>query len=88
MFNPLRIALRGKLLALIAAPMLLASATAAAPAPTEGAADIIAYKHTFYSDATYSQVVGYAFGYCDGDYIVWSGYETDYYRYRFMGQCP
>lgn len=84
MSNTLLTSLRRKLLALVAAPLLLAAATAAAPST----ADTIAYKHTFYSDATYTQQVGYAFGYCDGDYIVWSGYETDYYRYRFMGQCP
>jgi hypothetical protein len=87
MSNTLRSLFRRKLLALVAVPMLVAAA-AAAPAPSEGAADVIAYKHTFYSNATYTQVVGYAFGYCDGDYIVWSGYETDYYRYKFMGQCP
>lgn len=73
--------LRRKLLAIAVAPMLLASASAAATA------DQVTGKYTFYSSASQTQVVGYALEYCDGDYIVTSGYETGYYRWKFIAPC-
>lgn len=76
--------LRSKLMALVAAPMLLGSATAAAPVT----ADQVTYKETFYSSGSYSQVVGYGYWYCDGDYILVSGYETGYSKIKFIAACP
>lgn len=78
----LRPALRRKLLAIVAAPLLLAGTSAAATA------DQVTGKYTFYSSASYSQVVGYAFEYCDNDYIVASGYETAYSKWKFIAPCP
>jgi hypothetical protein len=85
MSSTLRSTLRRKVVALLAAPMLLATATAAAP--VGAAADQITYKETFYSSATYSTVVGYGFWYCDGDFIQVSGYQTEYSKIKFIAAC-
>lgn len=84
MSNTLRTVLRRKLVALVAAPMLLVSTTAAAPV----AADQITYKETFYSTAAQTTIVGVGYGYCDGDYIMSSGYQTQYVKYKFIAPCP
>ena len=60
--NTLR-TVRRKLLAVLAAPLLLGSVIAAAPSPAAAPAASTAnpqvvYKETFYSDATYTQAVG------------------------------
>lgn len=78
--------LRSKILAVAATPMLLGSLAAAAlPAP---AADQITYKETFYSSAAQTTIVGVGHGYCDGDYIMSSGYQTQYVKYKFIAPCP
>lgn len=81
-----RTTLDRKLLAIVAAPLLLGSLTAAA-IPTE-AADQITYKETFYSTAAQTTIVGVGDGYCDGDYIMSSGYQTPYVKYKFIAPCP
>lgn len=78
---------RHTLLALVAAPGLAATLTAAAPA-SAARADIMFYRQTFYSDASHSTVVGYGTGFCDGDYIMSSGYQTPYSTFRFLNPCP
>ena len=82
--------LRRKLLAIVAAPMLMAAFSAAAPAPRvhASAADQITSKETYYSSASYSQVVGYGYWYCDGDFIMVSGYQTSYAKHKFIAPCP
>lgn len=84
--------LRRTLLAVLAAPILLASVTAAAPLATArvhaAAADRVAYKDTFYSSSSHTTVVGTAYGYCDGDYIVATGYETPYFTTKYYPPCP
>lgn len=81
--NTLR-AIRLKVLAVVAAPLLLGSTTAAAPpalaAPRAEAADSqVVFKATYYADASYSQAVGEGYGDCDGNivYMEW-GYQTSY----------
>lgn len=71
------------LVAVLAAPLL----AAALPART-ATADIVHFTDTYYSSASYSTVVGSANGYCDGDYIFFSGYGTAYRRTRYVNQCP
>jgi hypothetical protein len=85
MSDTLRKAFRRKLLAFAAPPMLLGSVAATA-LPT--AADQIFYKETFYSTAAQTTVVGIGYGYCDGDYIMYSGYQTQYVKYKFIAPCP
>lgn len=81
-----RTTLRRKLAAIAAAPMLFGS-LAAAPLSAP-AADQITYKETFYSTAAQTTVVGVGWGYCDGDYIMASGYQTQYVKYKFIAPCP
>ncbi len=92
MSNTLRTSLRRKLAAAIAAPMLLAMATAATPLPVvevrAEAADRVAYKDTYYSNSSYTTIVGVRYGYCDGDYIMSSGYATSYFTTKYYPPCP
>lgn len=83
--NMLR-AVRRRVLAVLAAPLLLGTATAAAPASPS--ADQITAKETYYSSGSYTTIVGSAYRYCDGDLIMISGYETEYVRYKFIAACP
>lgn len=73
-----------KLLALMAAPLLAGSVSAAAPLPlstlpaeVEAHGDLD-HKQTFYFDAAKTQYAGTAYYYCDGDYVL-RGYETAYF---------
>ena len=84
MSNVTRPVLR-RLMTILAAAPLVVSISAAAPAP---AADIRWYRHTFYSDVTKTTIVGAADGYCDGDYIVWHGYQTPYTTTYYFTMCP
>jgi hypothetical protein len=86
MSNTLRTAFRRKLLAFASTPLLLGSVAATA-IPT-AAADQVYYKETFYSTAAQTTVVGIGYGYCDGDYIMASGYQTQYVKYKFIAPCP
>lgn len=92
MLDALRTSLRRKLLAALAAPLLLASVSAAAPNVTAeahaAAADRVAYKDTFYSNSSYTTIVGTAYGYCDGDYIQATGYATAYFTTKYFPPCP
>lgn len=92
MRNTLRTSLRRKLVAALAAPVLLCSVSAASPAPDAeiraSAADQVAYKDTYYSNSSYSTVVGIGYGYCDGDYIMSSGYQTSYFTTKYYPPCP
>jgi hypothetical protein len=75
--------------ALALAPLVVStSAAAPSPAAPAAAADILWYRHTFYSDASRTTIVGAADGYCDGDYIVWHGYQTPYTTIRYYTMCP
>jgi hypothetical protein len=89
MFNTLRTAFRRKLLAFIAAPLLMGTVSAAAPAPNAhaAAADQVTFMETYYSSAAQTQVVGYGYWYCDGDFIL-TGYQTPYAQYKFIAYCP
>lgn len=84
--------LRRRLAAAIVAPMLLATVSAAAPLPVANvhaeAADRVAYKDTYYSNASHTTIVGVGYGYCDGDYIMSSGYQTSYYTTKYYPPCP
>ena len=91
MWNTHHKPLRRKLLALLVAPMLLGSVTVAAPVVTAGvhaAADRVAYKDTYYSNSSHTTIVGVGYGYCDGDYIMSSGYQTVYFTTRWYPPCP
>jgi hypothetical protein len=91
MLSRIRTLSRRKIVASLVAPLLLGSVPAGPVGAAEvdaAVADRVYYKDTFYSNATYSVVVGWAYGYCDGDYIVHSGYPTSYVRTKFIAPCP
>lgn len=77
--------LRRKLLAVFAAPLLLGTASAAAPARE---ADLQWYTEGFFTNASFTTKVGSGIGYCDGDYVMVSGYQTAYSRIRYLTECP
>jgi hypothetical protein len=79
---------RRRILAAAIAPLLLSTLSAAAPAATAADADVLYYTEKFYSNATYTVQVGAANGYCDGDYIMKSGYATAYSQIIYRNQCP
>ncbi|HST59030.1 MAG TPA: hypothetical protein VLK84_10085 [Longimicrobium sp.] len=85
MQNTLRTTFRRKLIAVAAAPLLLGSVSAAAPL---NSADLQWYSEGFFSNATFTTKVGHGIGYCDGDYIMTSGYQTSYSRIRYLTECP
>lgn len=88
MLSTLSTTLRRRVVAVFAAPLLLGSMSAAAPARGADAHGQLDHKQTFYSDATKTVQVGYTVYYCDGDYFS-SGYETAYYTfYNYMPPCP
>ncbi|HEX6037222.1 hypothetical protein [Longimicrobium sp.] len=78
MTNPIPTRMRRKLAALLATPLLLAAASA----------DRVAYRDTYYSSASQTTIVGKGVGYCDGDYIIVSGYATSYYTTVYAPPCP
>ncbi len=80
--------IRGRLLAALVAAPLVISTSAAVHAPAGKAADIRWYRQTFWSDASYTTIVGAADGYCDGDYIMVTGYQTPYNTVRYFTMCP
>lgn len=86
--NPLRMVLNRKVMAALSVPLLLGSASAAGPLHRGVDADVLYYNENFYSDATYSVKVGSANGYCDGDYIMKSGYTTAYSVLVYRNNCP
>jgi len=88
MSNAFRTTLCRKAAAFLAAPMLLGSVSAAAPLPRAADADILYYTEQFYSDASHTVKVGAGNGYCDGDYIMKSGYATAYSTVVYRNQCP
>lgn len=79
---PLHAALRRRAAALLAAPLLLGSAAAAL------SADRVAYRDTYYSDASHTTIVGKGVGFCDGDYTMISGYQTAYFTTAYAPPCP
>lgn len=87
MTNALRTA-RRKVMAVLAAPMLLGTVSAAAPlgaAPVDGQLD---HKQTFYTDPAKTVYAGTAYYYCDGHYVL-KGYETEYFTItNFYPPCP
>jgi hypothetical protein len=86
MSTRLRPALRRKLLALLAAPLLAGAVSAAAPlraADVRAEVSDVAYQQTFYSDGSRTQVVGVGYGYCDGSFSMDWGYQTSYWTRRF-----
>ena len=80
--------LRRKLLAFVAAPLLLGSVSAAAPLQRTADADLLYYNEKFYSDASHTVQVGAANGFCDGDYIWRWGYSTPYSQIVYRNNCP
>jgi hypothetical protein len=88
MSNTLRTGIRRKLVAVLVAPLLLGTVSAAAPAASAAEADLLYYTEKFYSDASKTVQVGAGNGYCDGDYIMKSGYQTAYSTITYRTQCP
>lgn len=88
MNNTLRATVRRRALSLLALPLLLGSVSAAAPLPRAADADLLYYTEKFYSNSSYTVQVGSANGYCDGDYIMKSGYATAYSQIIYRTQCP
>lgn len=88
MANALRPVLRSKVVAALTATLLLGSVSAAAPLHRAADADILHYHEHFYSNASYTVKVGSANAYCDGDYIMKSGYATPYSTLVFRSACP
>lgn len=84
----LRTTLGRKFLAIAAAPLLLGSASAAAPLKGAADADVLYYNEKFYSNATYTVQVGAANGFCDGDYIWHWGTPGPYSKIVYRNQCP
>jgi hypothetical protein len=80
--------LRRKLLAVFAAPLLLGTASAVVPTASAAEADLLYYTEKFYSTASKTVQVGAGNGYCDGDYIMKSGYQTAYSTITYRTQCP
>lgn len=82
--------IRRKLIALLAVPLLLGSGAAAAPRPERPRAEalLVWYTERFYSDATYSVLVGRAYATCDGDYVITEGYATSYSIITYKTTCP
>jgi hypothetical protein len=85
MFHASKATLRRKLIVVLATPLLLGSVSAAAPISS---ADLQWYSEGFFSNATFTTKVGHGIGYCDGDYIMTSGYQTPYSRVRYLTECP
>ncbi|WP_420130312.1 hypothetical protein [Longimicrobium sp.] len=85
----LRTILRTRAVAVLTAPLLLGSLAPGvkAASSSDAAADRVEYKY-LYKDATYSNTVGIAYGFCDGDYILHSGYETPYVVVAQWYPCP
>ena len=79
---------RRRILTAVIAPLLLGSVSDAAPLSRAADADILYYTEKFYSNATYTVQVGAANGYCDGDYIMKSGYATAYSQIVYRNNCP
>jgi hypothetical protein len=65
----------------LAAPIALASLSAMSHA------DRVEYKY-LYKNSTYTTTVGVAYQFCDGDYILQSGYETPYIVVGQYFPCP
>jgi len=88
MVNALRTT-RRKLM-LLAVPLLLGGGVGAAPIPAHPSsdADLLWYNERFYSDATYTVIVGRAFGTCDGEYVITDGYATPYSVIVYRTNCP
>ena len=82
----LRIALRRRVVAILAVPLLVGSVSAATPLERADAS-VLSYSEQFFSDATYSVKVGAANGYCDGDYIWHWGYATAYSQIVYRSSC-
>jgi len=79
---------RRRILAAVAAPLLLGSVSAAAPLSRAADADILYYNDKYYSDATLTVQVGAGNGFCDGDYIWHWGYPTAYSKIVYRNNCP
>lgn len=73
--------------ALALAPLVVFTSASSAPAASADA-DIRWYRHTFWSNASHTTIVGAADGYCDGDYIMVTGYQTPYTTIRYFTMCP
>lgn len=63
------------------APLLVAVNSAASHA------NRVEYKY-LYKDSTYTNTVGIAYQFCDGGYILHSGYETPYMVVAQWYPCP
>lgn len=87
MDNARRTAFRRKAAAVLVAPMLLLGSVSAA-APVSLDADQQWYSEGFFSDASFTNKVGSGIGYCDGDYVMAWGYQTQYSRIRYIAECP
>ena len=66
----------------------VAAMTTLAMGPAQ-ATDGPAFTIHFYTDASHTQVTGFARAACNPDpvAIMWWGYSTDYQEVTFVGQC-
>lgn len=61
--------------------------TTITPATAVMTNDIHWYRMVWYADASKTQVVGYADGYCDGGYEQY-GQQTEHYSISYFTMCP
>jgi Mn2+/Fe2+ NRAMP family transporter len=91
MQNTLRTMMGRRAATLLALPLLLASTSAAVPitlAQAAASADRVMWRDVYYSDDTYTTVVGIGHAYCDNDYIMTNGYPTIYFTTYYAPPCP
>ena len=81
-----------RVVAALAAPLLLGSVSAAEPSGNRlhGSATVtnVDFRQTFYSDPAKTVQVGVHYYYCDGTHTE-QGYITEYYKIvYYMPRCP
>lgn len=86
MFGKFPSQLRRTALAALAAPLIMTSA-AVVPAQAGGLFEIYWYRITWFSDASKTQVVGYADGWCEGRYEE-HGQQTVHSTIVYFTMCP
>ncbi len=86
MFGKVSSQVRKTVLAAMAAPLIMTSAVVV-PAQAGGLFDIYWYRITWFSDASKTQVVGYADGYCEGRYEE-HGQQTVHSTIVYFTTCP
>ncbi|WP_126006293.1 hypothetical protein [Sphingomonas koreensis] len=86
MFGKVSSKFRKTFLAAMAAPLIITSA-AVVPAQAGGLFEIYWYRITWFSDASKTNVVGYADGWCEGRYEE-HGQQTVHSTIVYFAECP